>query len=393
MSSHYDVIIIGGGIHGTGVAQAAAANGYSVLVLEQTELASGTSSRSSKLIHGGLRYLETMQIALVRESLHERQLLLKLAPDLVHLVPFYIPVYKTTRRHSWQIRAGLSLYAMLAGAGANNRFVTIPRSHWSELDGLDTRDLQAVFCYQDGQTDDAALTHAVMRSARDLEAELLLPAAFSSAVIESDKISIEYQQNGNTFSCTATVLVNAGGPWVNRILGKILPSPPVLDIDLVRGSHIRVAGTFNAGIYYMETPQDGRAVFAMPREGSILVGTTEALYQHDPADVQAVPEEQQYLLQVLAHYFPHYRSDQNQTILSAYAGLRVLPKGKGRAFQRSRETTLLVDNEQAPRVLSIYGGKLTTWRATAEKVVTRLSASLPSRKIRARTDTVRLYPA
>jgi glycerol-3-phosphate dehydrogenase len=393
MSSHYDVVIIGGGIHGTGVAQAAAANGYSVLVLEQTELACGTSSRSSKLIHGGLRYLETMQIALVRESLHERQLLLKLAPDLVHLVPFYIPVYKTTRRRSWQIRAGLSLYAMLAGAGANNRFVTIPRSRWSGLDGLDTRDLQAVFCYQDGQTDDAVLTRAVMRSAQNLEAELLLPATFSSAVIESDKISIEYQQNGNTCSCTATVLVNAGGPWVNRILEKILPSPPVLDIDLVRGTHIRVAGTFNVGIYYMETPQDGRAVFAMPREGSILVGTTEALYQHDPADVQAVPEEQQYLLEVLAHYFPHYRSDQNQTILSAYAGLRVLPKGKGKAFQRSRETTLLVDNEQTPRVLSIYGGKLTTWRATATKVITRLSPGLPSRKIRARTETIRLFPA
>jgi len=391
MSSHYDVIIIGGGIHGTGVAQAAAANGYSVLVLEQTELASGTSSRSSKLIHGGLRYLETMQIALVRESLHERQLMLKLAPDIVRLVPFYIPVYKTTRRRSWQIRAGLALYAMLAGA--DNRFVTVPRSRWSDLDGLDTRDLQAVFCYHDGQTDDAELTRAVMRSAQNLEAELLVPAVFSRAEITPDKVIIEYQQNNNRFCCTASVLVNAGGPWVNRILEKIIPSPPVLDIDLVRGSHIRVAGTFNAGVYYMETPQDGRAVFAMPREGSILVGTTEALYQHDPADVQAVPEEQQYLLEVLAHYFPHYRSGQNQTILSAYAGLRVLPKGKGKAFQRSRETTLLVDNGQTPRVLSIYGGKLTTWRATATKVITRLSPGLPSRKTLARTETIRLFPA
>jgi glycerol-3-phosphate dehydrogenase len=391
MSSQYDVVIVGGGIHGAGVAQAAAAQGYSVLLLEQTGLANGTSSRSSKLIHGGLRYLETMQIALVRESLHERQLMLKLAPDIVRLVPFYIPVYKTTRRRSWQIRAGLSLYAMLAGA--DNRFVTVPRSRWSDLDGLNTQDLQAVYCYHDGQTDDAELTRAVMRSAQNLEAELLVPAVFSRAEITPDKVMIEYQQNNNTYCCTASVLVNAGGPWVNCILGKIIPSPRVLDIDLVRGTHIRVAGTFNAGIYYMETPQDGRAVFAMPREGSILVGTTEALYQNDPADVQAVPEEQQYLLEVLAHYFPQYRSGPNQTILSAFAGLRVLPKGKGSAFQRTRETTLLVDNEQTPRVLSIYGGKLTTWRATATKVITRLSPGLPSRKIRARTETIRLFPA
>jgi len=391
MSSQYDVVIVGGGIHGAGVAQAAAAQGYSVLLLEQTGLANGTSSRSSKLIHGGLRYLETMQIALVRESLHERQLMLKLAPDIVRLVPFYIPVYKTTRRRSWQIRAGLSLYAMLAGA--DNRFVTVPRSRWSDLDGLNTQDLQAVYCYHDGQTDDAELTRAVMRSAQNLEAELLVPAVFSRAEITPDKVMIEYQQNNNTYCCTASVLVNAGGPWVNCILGKIIPSPRVLDIDLVRGTHIRVAGTFNAGIYYMETPQDGRAVFAMPREGSILVGTTEALYQNDPADVQAVPEEQQYLLEVLAHYFPQYRSGPNQTILSAFAGLRVLPKGKGSAFQRTRETTLLVDNEQTPRVLSIYGGKLTTWRATATKVITRLSTGLPSRKIRARTDAIRLYTA
>ena len=134
MTRHYDAVIVGGGIHGVGFAQAAAAAGHTVLLLEQTTLAHGSSSRSSKLIHGGLRYLESGQLRLVRESLHERALLLKLAPDLVHLRRFLIPVYRQTRRRPWQLRIGLSLYAMLAGLGSAALFGTLSRRHWRELD-------------------------------------------------------------------------------------------------------------------------------------------------------------------------------------------------------------------------------------------------------------------
>jgi len=390
MTRNYDLVVIGGGIHGVGVAQAAVARGYSVLLLEQTGLASATSSRSSKLIHGGLRYLETMQLSLVRESLHERRLMLKLAPDIVRLVPFYIPVYKTTRRRSWQIRAGLSLYAMLGGLRADNRFSSVPKSAWNNLDGIQTQDLESVFCYQDGQTDDVVLTQAVMRSAQALGAELAMPAVFNSAVIGTDTVQIEYLQGGTTHSCSASVLVNAGGPWVNTVLQNVTPSPASFGIDLVRGTHIRVAGTMQSGIYYMETPRDGRAVFAMPRDGAILVGTTEVVYSGDPAEVEPTVEEQQYLLDVLSYYFPLYRSTRPPDILSSFAGLRVLPKGHGNAFQRSRETLLLTDSDQNPRLLSIYGGKLTTWRATAEKVMLRLAATLPSCKTRTRTDQITL---
>ena len=128
MSAGYDVVIVGAGIHGVGIAQAAAAHGQRVLVLEQKALAAGTSSRSSKLIHGGLRYLEQFDLKLVRECLRERELLLRLAPDLVHLTPFYIPVYSRTRRRPWQVRAGLGLYALLGGLHAHARFRTLPRS-------------------------------------------------------------------------------------------------------------------------------------------------------------------------------------------------------------------------------------------------------------------------
>ena len=136
MQDEYDVVVVGGGIHGAGVAQAVAACGKSVLLLEQNSIASGTSSRSSKLIHGGLRYLETAQFSLVRECLTERSLLLKNAPDLVRLVPFYFPLYDTTSRRPWQIRAGLSLYSILGGLGVSNRFRSMPYHKWNQLDGL-----------------------------------------------------------------------------------------------------------------------------------------------------------------------------------------------------------------------------------------------------------------
>lgn len=393
MTREYDVVIIGGGIHGTGVAQAAAAAGHSVLLLEQTAIAGGTSSRSSKLIHGGLRYLESMQFGLVRESLRERRLLLKLAPELVRLVPFYIPVYRSTRRRPWQIRAGLSLYALLGGMAADNRFSTVPRRAWNQLDDIETNNLQAVYRYLDGQTDDAALTGAVMRSAVALGAELAMPAFFLQATLEAERVLVQYQMNEKTWSCLARVLINAAGPWVNRVLDHISPSPPRRDIDLVKGAHIRMAGTMTAGIYYLESPRDGRAVFVMPREGSLLVGTTEVIATgSDPASVSASPAEQDYLQEVLSAYFPRYRQRDNRSLLGSYAGLRVLPRDTQRAFDRSRETGLVVDRPDRPRLLSIYGGKLTTWRATAQKIMRRIGASLPQRSPRALTDKLILVP-
>ena len=212
MSRAYDLAIIGGGIHGAGVAQAAAALGYRVLVLEQNAIASGTSSRSSKLIHGGLRYLEQGSIGLVRECLHERALLLKLAPDLVRLKPFYIPVYPQTRRRPWQLRLGLSAYALLAWPRAGAKFRTLARREWDQLDGLRTDGLQAVFQYWDAQTDDAALTRAVLHSAQTLGATVKIPAEFISATLLPTSCSVRYTHENATHEITARVLVNAAGP-------------------------------------------------------------------------------------------------------------------------------------------------------------------------------------
>jgi len=393
MAEQYDVVVVGGGIAGVGVAQAAAAAGHSVLVLEKTALAAGTSSKSSKLIHGGLRYLESYEFSLVHESLDERALLLRNAPDLVELKPFYIPVYSKTRRRPWLVRAGLSLYAILGRLRKQVRFRKVPRSDWDGLDGLNTEDLDAVFQYYDAQTDDALLTRAVMDSAASLGAELAMPAELVRAELRSDGCVVHYMHDRRESTCEARVLVNAAGPWVNRVAERIEPQPRRLDIELVQGSHIIVDGTVERGLYYVEVPRDGRAVFTMPWKGKTLVGTTETRFRGDPDTVQPTRAEKNYLLRVLHRHFPRYRDQ--RTVQDAFAGLRVLPSGPGHAFHRTREVILLSDREgrrDPPRVLSIYGGKLTGYRATADKVVRRIEAALAKRRPVADTRRLRLSP-
>lgn len=388
MAEHFDVVIVGGGIHGVGVAQAAACAGYSVLLLEQVALASGTSSRSSKLAHGGLRYLEGYDFHLVRESLVERDILLRNAPELVRLQPFHIPVYPDTTRRPLILRAGLTLYALLDGLGRASRFGTLPRRDWDALDGLDTARLQAVFRYHDGQTNDVDLTRAVMQSAIEYGATLACPAEFTAAVVTPAGCEISYRVDGVEQHCMARVLVNAGGPWVDTIDARISPRPPPVAADLVQGAHLVMQEPVRAGCYYVESPRDRRAIFLLPWGEHALLGTTESNYLGDPRDVQVHAEEEAYLLDVQQHYFPQ-RSTQ---VVERFAGLRVLPAEGGAAFSRSRETHLVVDNAHTPRTLSIYGGKLTVYRATAEKVMHTLRPVLPGRRAVARTAELALTP-
>jgi len=389
VTDHYDVVVVGGGIHGVGVAQAAASYGYSVLLLEKTALAAGSSSRSSKLIHGGLRYLEGYDFGLVRESLVERAILLQIAPELVRLQPFHIPVYPETSRRPPAIRVGLTLYALLGGLDRASRFKKLPRSHWDRLDGLAIDRLQAVYQYHDAQTNDADLTRAVMQSAIDLGAHLSCPAEFLGATIGGQGVDILFRDGACEKNCTAAVLVNAGGPWVNTIAARISPQPAGIDADLVQGSHLVLEGGLTAGCYYMEAPRDRRAVFLLPWGEQSMLGTTENVYHGDPAQVAALDEEEDYLLAVMAHYFP----ERPQQVVARFAGLRVLPAAAGNStFSRSRETCLPTDNPACPRTVAIYGGKLTGYRATAGKVMKILRRTLPARKQRANTAELPLQP-
>lgn len=375
----YDLLVVGGGIHGAGIAQAGAAAGLSVLLLERKELAHGTSSRSSKLIHGGLRYLESGQFGLVRECLLEREWLLRMAPELVHRIDFLIPVYAHNQRAPWKIRAGLALYALLAGGGKENRFSALPRRDWDRLDGLSARNLRAVFRYSDAQTDDAALTRAVARSAAALGAELRIPAELVALRLDEHLQEVDVREGTRLSTVRARVVVNAAGPWVRLVLSKVLPVQPSLPMELVQGSHLLLEAALSKGIYYLEA-RDQRAVFAMPWQGRLLLGTTEMPFRGDPERVHATGGEEAYLLETLYRAFPHLAHPGAAPVVDRFAGVRVLPAGEEGFFHRSRETILVSDRSEHPRLLTLYGGKLTSYRATTDKVMQRLAGVLPQRQ-------------
>lgn len=386
---HYDMVVIGAGIQGVGVAQAAAAAGYSVLVLEQQAIAAGTSSKSSKLIHGGLRYLESAQFNLVRESLYERALLLKLAPDLVKLQPLHIPVYRDSKRSPLMIRAGLSMYSVLAGLSNTAYFRSLPESEWSSLEGLTQDGLREVFRYYEAQTDDAALTAAVLRSAVSLGADVVIPARFIAADVRDQQCYIDYESAGHQHSVTASVLVNCTGPWARDVLAHITPQRVLPDVELVQGSHLLLPPLLEQ-YFYLEAPRDRRAVFVLPWKQQLLIGTTETMHQGAPDEARCLDSEKEYLLETLQHYFPAL--DLSSVPITGFAGLRVLPRSSKSAFSRPREVLLDVDNAECPRVLSLMGGKLTTYRATAQMALARVRAALPQRHVRADTAQLPLSP-
>ncbi|MFQ5470536.1 MAG: glycerol-3-phosphate dehydrogenase/oxidase [Gammaproteobacteria bacterium] len=391
MTKICDVVVIGAGIHGAGVAQAVAAAGHSVIVLEKNGIASGTSSRSSKLIHGGLRYLESGQFRLVRECLHERSLLLKLAPDLVRLQPFFIPVYRQTSRSSLVIRCGLTIYALLGGMNTANRFTTVPRRNWDTLDQIETNGLQTVFQYWDAQTNDADLTRAVMQSAISLGATALIPAKVSGIDLHKDGCAVHYQYNDKQETCITKVIINASGPWANQLLDLVSSPINKAPVNLVQGTHIILNRKLTKGIYYLESPVDKRAVFAIPWKNQCLVGTTETRFDLEPDLVKPLDEEIFYLLNTMNHYFPHSIATHNE-IVNSFAGLRVLPAGDNSAFSRPRETILHTDRESSPRILTIYGGKLTAYRHTASTVLERVACVLPNSNPVADTRKLSLTP-
>lgn len=359
----HDIIIVGGGIHGAACAREFVQEGYRVLLLEQyPEPGMATSSKSSKLIHGGLRYLESGQFRLVRECLRERRHLVQSAGSLVKLVPFHIPVYTFTQRPSWMIRLGLMIYAAFSGTG----FRTLPKARWSQLDGLKTEQLKTVFRYYDAQTDDQQLTNHVMTQAIEHGAVMETGACFESATLDTEGCSVRYLKDGNQLEQHSRLIINAAGPWANHVLAHITPRQSALEIDLVLGTHILVEGHLDRGMYYLESPTDKRAVFVMPWKGSILIGTTERVFHGSPADVQPPPEDISYLIEVFNHYF--HRNISRLDILDSFAGLRVLPRDTGSVFHRPRET-IIHHNRNSPRVFTLYGGKLTSHRATARQVL------------------------
>lgn len=384
----YDVAVVGGGILGVGAAQACAAAGYRCVIVEQTDWAAGTSSRSSKLIHGGLRYLETGQWSLVRESLRERAILLRIAPALVKPLAFLIPVYGQTRRRPWQLASGLGLYALLAGWTRLARFNAFsPRRFTSALRGAGLKlvGLQAVFRYWDAQTDDVQLTHAVLRSAQSLGVDACCPAELVSAEREFNGYCLTIQEGEGRRELRCDYLINAGGPWINEVLARVQPEASHRTIDRVLGSHLILEPALHDEAFYLESPIDQRAVFVLPWKGKTLLGTTENPFDGDPRNARVPDADRDYLLATLRHYFPDVRP----TIVGEFAGVRVLPHGDGRAFTRPRDCVFHVDPRH-PNLLSLYGGKLTGYRHTGQDIVAKVRQALGPREVKADTATLRL---
>ncbi|BFM07860.1 glycerol-3-phosphate dehydrogenase/oxidase [Halioxenophilus aromaticivorans] len=369
----YDLIIAGAGIHGAAIAHQAVSNGLSVLVLEQYDRAArATSGRSSKLIHGGLRYLESFNFKLVRECLLDRQRLLEQYPDLVRMRRFFIPIYKNTNRSRFTINAGLTLYGLLGAGGKYSRHRKIPKKDWDALDGIKQDELLAVYQYWDAQTDDAKLTSRLLQEAqapnKGPKAEVIFNASVEMCERNGDKLRVKYLQEDVPVVAHGRHFINATGPWVNDTLAKCKPSVEGLPVDLVQGTHLELPGQLKKGIYYFEAPQDKRAVFAMPWYGKILFGTTETVYRGDPAEVKPTMLEESYLLTIFNYYFPDNPVERTD-VISSWAGLRVLPSSEASPFKRSRDTIFHKDDDNDPRILSIYGGKLTSHYSTAEKLL------------------------
>jgi glycerol-3-phosphate dehydrogenase len=314
-------------------------------------------------------------------------LLLRIAPDLVKLQDFIIPVYRNTRRRPWQIQTGLTMYALLGNLAPHGRFDRLPVSRWQNPDDLGTDGLQAVFRYQDAQTDDALLTRAVMSSAESLGAELLESARFVTAIDHDDNYAVRFECAGQVTEITARTLVNAAGPWAAKVATFIAPNSPQPATQLVQGSHIVLDKPRVQGIYYLEAPQDQRAVFVMPWRQQTLVGTTEVPFDgSDPGSISPHRSEIDYLQEVVRNYFPRAKP----SMVASFAGLRVLPAQDGRAFGRTRELLISGFPANRPRVLHVYGGKLTSYRADAVRAVKQLEHALPARRPRADTRQLRL---
>lgn len=363
----FDLLVVGGGINGTAIARAAAISGLSVLLVEKDDLAFHTSSASSKLIHGGLRYLEYYEFRLVREALKERKILLATAPHIVRPLRFVLP-HAPGMRPWWMVRAGLYLYDLLALRGG------LPRSHGVGpkderfRSSLKARNVpMALYC--DAWVDDARLVVLNAIDAAERGAEIATRTEFLGAEARNGCWTARLS-GGRTVSASA--IVNAAGAWVGEILGTRLHAPGRSGVRLVRGSHIVVPRLYEGDHAYVLQQPDGRVVFALPYGPYSLVGTTDV-----PVEAPAKPlidqTEIRYLCAAVNGYF---RAETKPgDVVWTYSGLRALhDDGAAKAQAVTRDYHLDLQDRNGARLLSVFGGKITTARALAEEALDRLGA-------------------
>jgi glycerol-3-phosphate dehydrogenase len=380
-SEPYDVFVIGGGINGCGIARDAAGRGYTVLLAEMNDLASGTSSGSTKLVHGGLRYLEHYEFGLVREALMEREVLWAMAPHIIWPLRLVLPHHRGLRP-AWLLRLGLFLYDHIGG----RRRLPATRVLDLRKDPAGTvlrPEFVKAFEFSDCWVNDSRLVVLNARSAADLGAGIRTRCRVIRAERGTDlwSVTMEDGKTGRQTTVTARLLVNASGPWVDMVLSGAIGLNDADNIRLVQGSHIVVKRKFEHDRAYFFQNGDGRIFFAIPYEEDFtLIGTTDRDFEGDPADAAITEEEIAYLCEGASAYFrdPVKPDD----IVWTYAGVRPLfDDGASKAQEATRDYVLRTDTGagKAPMV-NIFGGKITTYRKLAEEVVGKIGSLVGSRK-------------
>jgi glycerol-3-phosphate dehydrogenase len=361
----FDLLIVGGGINGAAIARDAAIRGAKVLLVERDDLAAHTSSASSKLIHGGLRYLENYEFRLVREALAEREILLRTAPHIVRPLRFVLPHCPALRPH-WMIRAGLLLYDLFSIRGSLPRSRRVGRREAALHAPLKER--RRVLSYWDAWVDDSRLVVLNAVAAAENGAEIATRTEFLSARRDGEVWRAELA-GGRTVAAKA--IVNAAGPWVAEVLGRRLAETSDSRVRLVKGSHIVVPALWQGEQAYILQQADGRVVFALPFKGDFtLVGTTDIAVER-PEDAAITPEETRYLCEAADRYF--IRQVVPADVVWSYSGIRALyDDGAPDAKSITRDYHLELDPDPGPKLLSVFGGKITTARALAEEALDRL---------------------
>lgn len=369
----YDVCIIGGGINGAGIARDCAGRGLKVLLVEQGDLAQATSSSSTKLIHGGLRYLEYYEFRLVRESLLEREALLKIAPHIIRPLTFVLPLVDDIRP-TWMIRAGLFLYDHLAPRktlSASRALTLNTHPYGQPLQAHVTRG----FSYADCWVDDARLVILNAMSAKEKGATVLTRTQCQSlrAFGKIWTVGLQDQIDGTLSNIKARCVVNAAGPWVRKLLDdNELSDFETPSIRLVQGSHLIVPRLYEGDQAYILQQPDGRIVFALPYEGQYtLIGTTETAYQGDPLKADITAQEIDYLLSAAGRFFK--REIKIPDIVRTYSGVRPLFDDEHRdAKAVTRDYRLHLGHFHDAPLVSVFGGKLTTYRKLSEHVTEKI---------------------
>jgi glycerol-3-phosphate dehydrogenase len=372
-----DILVIGGGVNGTGIARDAVGRGLSVVLCEQNDLGSATSSASTKLIHGGLRYLEYYEFRLVREALIEREVLLRAAPHIIWPLRFVLP-HDTTMRPAWLLRLGLFLYDHLGGRKLLPGCRTIDLRHHSTGEPLADRFTKA-FEYSDCWVEDSRLVVLNAIDARERGAAILPRMRCVQARRNGPgwAARLVSTTTGESMNVHARALVNAAGPWVAEVLNAKLGINARHAVRLVKGSHIVVPALYRGDHAYIFQNDDRRIVFAIPYEGRFtLIGTTDIDYQGNPADVAITEDEMAYLCRVTTGYFA--RPIEPSQVVWTYSGVRPLYDDEaGNASAVTRDYVLELDapDGQAP-LLSVFGGKITTYRRLSEQAMDRLAGAL-----------------